>query len=214
MKQTFRESRDFFVLFFIWLVIGGIILLLTEKLDLHLKFNSYNHPITDEFFKYATYLGDGIFAGFIALLVFFYKVRYGVVAVISFAGAGLLAQLLKRQVFSDFKRPSKVFEQIADLHFIDGVNLHTNFSFPSGHATVAFSIFFLLGFISRNRLVEVFCFIMAFLVAFSRVYISQHFFEDIYAGSILGTTFTFLVISWFNHKSWGSDGLLAKFDKK
>ena len=32
------------------------------------------------------------------------------------------AQLLKRQVFSDFKRPSKVFENIADLQFVPGVS--------------------------------------------------------------------------------------------
>ena len=214
MKHTLYDTRHFLRAMAVWIPLGAVVILATEQKALHLWFNAWNHPVSDEFFKYATRLAEGLFAGSIALLVFFYKIRYGVVATISFAGAGLLAQLFKRTVFDGIKRPSKVFEGLTDLHFVDGVTLHGNFSFPSGHATEAFSIFFLLGFLSRNRAVEYFCFSMALLVAFSRVYLSQHFFEDIYAGSVLGTGFTFIVIALFRDRKWGEQGLLATFDRK
>ncbi len=214
MKEVVNETKAFLSFTLVWLAVGAVVMLLTEQRDLHLWFNAQNHPIADEFFKYATYMAEGVFAGAIVLMMFIYKIRYGVAATVSFAGAGLLAQLFKRGLFSDIKRPSKVFENIADLHFVQGVKLHSNFSFPSGHATEAFSIFFFLGFVSGNRGVQVFCFLCAMLVAFSRVYLSQHFFEDIYAGSILGTLYTTIIIALFHKRSWGNQGLLSAFDRK
>lgn len=213
MKETLEETKAFLGFMSLWLAVGAVVMFLTDQKELHLWFNSWHNPVGDVFFKYATYMAEGVFAGAMVILIFIYKIRYGVASILSFAGAGLLAQLFKRGLFSDVHRPSKVFETIADLHFVPGVKLHSNFSFPSGHSTEAFSIFFMLGFLSNNRLVQIFCFFMALTVASSRVYLSQHFFEDIYAGSLLGTVYTFIIIALFNKRAWGEQGILDVFTK-
>jgi membrane-associated phospholipid phosphatase len=214
MTSFLQRYRFFFFPFFIWISSAALIAALTERNELHLWFNAHHQAWADVFFRYLTYMGDGVFGAFIVLLAMAYRIRYGVIGLIGLAGSGMITQLLKRQVFNEIQRPSKVFEQIADLHFVEGVQLHGNFSFPSGHATAAFSIFLLLAFIFRRPIWQLVCFVLALLVAFSRVYISQHFFEDIFAGSIIGTTITVIAFLWLHDKQWGQEGLIQWLEKR
>lgn len=209
-----RDTSVFLSLMTVWVVSIGAVLLLTEKHALHLTINAIHHPGADIFFKYITHLGDGLVVGVVVVLALIYKVRYGLIALVGIGGAGLLSQLLKRQLFHTEKRPSKVFENIGDLRVIEGIDLHSSFSFPSGHATVAFGIFFFLSLITKSNNLKAFCFTMATITAFSRVYISQHFLEDVYAGSLLGTGVLLLVFAWLREKRWGEKGLVDYFDTK
>ncbi|MBT3648262.1 MAG: phosphatase PAP2 family protein [Flavobacteriales bacterium] len=198
----------------IWMLLGAGIIFGTDKLDLHLWINQLNHPLTDTIFRYLTHLGDGIFAGLIVLIIFFYKIRYAVIGLVGVFGSGIFSQLLKRLIYDDHYRPSKVFESLADLHFVDGVILYSRHSFPSGHATTAFALFLFLAFLAPYKWVRAVCFGLAIVTAFSRVYISQHFFEDIYVGSLIGFTFMYAAIIFINSKNWGDRGLLSQFDSK
>ncbi|MEX2597974.1 MAG: phosphatase PAP2 family protein [Salibacteraceae bacterium] len=206
IRSAIVKMKYFLSLMMAWLISGGILIYATSKDALHLWFNSHHHPFADLFFKYVTHLGDGVFGAFIVLLGFIYKLKYGVIGLIGLAGSSLITQVLKRQVFNHEHRPSKYFEEMAQLHLVDGVQLHSNFSFPSGHATAAFSIFFLLAIIAKKPALQSLFFILVVLVAFSRVYISQHFFEDIYMGSIIGTSVCFLAFAFLKEKSWGEQG--------
>src|SRR5690606_26118078 len=88
-------------------------------------------------------------------------------------------------------RPSKILE--GKLNLIEGVDLHSAYSFPSGHATVSFAMFIFLAYLFRNyRWAQGIFAILAVLAAYSRVHISQHFVEDIVAGAFLGITCFFL----------------------
>lgn len=213
MKRSLGTIPHFFGLFILWLLAGAVIVGLTDKEALHLSINQYHYPVFDVFFKYATYMGDGLFAAFIILLGGIYRLRYGLIALLSIAGSGLITQFLKRMVFSDSFRPSVVFKDLPDLYLVPGVDLHSNFSFPSGHSTTAFATFLFLAFVSRTPWVQWICFAWAILVAFSRVYISQHFFEDIYAGSIVGTSISLVVIYFLADRKWGEKGILSIFDR-
>ena len=213
MKRSIGTIPHFFGLFGLWLLLGGTIVGLTEQESLHLTINRFHYPALDVFFKYATYLGDGLFAAFIVLLAGIYRLRYGLIALLSTAVSGILTQLLKRMVFADSFRPAIVFKDLPDLYLVPGIDMHSHFSFPSGHATTAFATFMVLAFMSRSVWLQWICFLGAILVAFSRVYISQHFFEDIYAGSIVGASITLVVIYFLGERSWGQDGLLSKFDR-
>jgi membrane-associated phospholipid phosphatase len=99
---------------------------------------------------------------------------------------------------------------------IEGVQLHSNNSFPSGHATTAFSIFCLLSILYVDRRYGVLFFILALMASYSRIYIGQHFFADIYAGSIIGVGTTLIIFyfldSDFNklNKNWPERNLLRK----
>jgi membrane-associated phospholipid phosphatase len=72
------------------------------------------------------------------------------------------------------------------FHQVPGVELHLLHSFPSGHATTAFALFFLLALINQNKGLQIFFLIAALIAAFSRVYLSQHFLSDVLAGSAIG----------------------------
>jgi membrane-associated phospholipid phosphatase len=210
-----RRYRFFLIPFFVWLSLAGILVSLTERNALHLWLNGFHHASADFFFRYLTYMGDGVFAAFMVLLAFFYKIRFGIAGLIGLISSSIVTQLLKRQVFNYMYRPAKVFEGMsADLHFVEGVDLHHHFSFPSGHATAAFSVFLLLAVIFNRPIWQFVCFVLAILIAFSRVYISQHFFEDILAGSIIGTLFMTLAFVWLEDKKWGSLGLLNWIEKR
>jgi membrane-associated phospholipid phosphatase len=72
-------------------------------------------------------------------------------------------------------------------------------SFPSGHATSAFALFLCLAFLSANRYIKLISFMSACFIAFSRVYLSQHFLIDIYFGSIIGSTGAIAFYQVFYH---------------
>jgi membrane-associated phospholipid phosphatase len=66
-------------------------------------------------------------------------------------------------------------------------------SFPSGHATSAFAIFTSLALVSNNKFLKIIFFLFAFLSAFSRTYLSQHWLVDITIGSLIGTLFSLVL---------------------
>ena len=212
MREAFQQCRDFLLLYAVFLVLGLTTILLSDKFELHLWFNQWNSQPTDYLFRFTTHLAEGVFIGLMVLVGLLYKVRYGIAGLFGIVASGLTTQLLKRNVFSDHFRPPKLFEGIADLHFVDGVALHKAHSFPSGHSTAAFALFLFLSFIAEHRTIKLICFLFAVLTAYSRVYLSQHFFEDIYVGSFIGTSICFLSLSIFQNQTWGDKGLLANFE--
>jgi len=86
-------------------------------------------------------------------------------------------------------------------------HLTQNYKFPSnericvmGHSTGAFSFFCFLSLIltARYKAFGLLFFLLALSVCYSRMYLAAHFFDDVYAGSILGTTLTMLMFSIMN----------------
>ncbi len=166
-----------------------------EKLNVHLFFNEMvGSNFVNAFFYYITYLGDGLFALFILIAICFNNLLRGLYTTITWILASLFTQFLKHFVFEDVDRPLLLFQQkqIDSLQLIEGVDNHIHNSFPSGHATQAFAIFICLAFSSKNKLLKFVFFILASLTAFSRVYISQHWLNDIVAGSFIGLLFSIL----------------------
>jgi membrane-associated phospholipid phosphatase len=169
------------------------------KKPLHLYFNHLNSPFQDIFFKYFTNFGDGWFAiGILIVLLFFINIRKIVIGLAAFLISGLVSQILKKVFFSDHLRPSKCFSP-DQLHYVEGVALHSYNSFPSGHSTTAFAIFLFLAFVFKNKFYQVIFVIIACLTAYSRVYLSQHFFEDVAVGGIIGIGSFFLSYFIFNN---------------
>jgi membrane-associated phospholipid phosphatase len=90
--------------------------------------------------------------------------------------------------FSSFKRPHGYKELIQDekYQWLSNVEMPSYLSFPSGHTTVAFCIFFGLALIIPNKRIGSALVLLAILVGFSRTYLSYHFLMDLIAGSMLG----------------------------
>ena len=62
------------------------------------------------------------------------------------------------------------------------IEIHQHFSFPSGHSISAFALFGFISIIYSRTTPSLVYFGLAASVAISRIYLKQHFFEDIYAG--------------------------------
>lgn len=171
----------------------------TDKLKLHLLFNAYVSETLNPFFEYLTYIGDGFFVlGVVALLLFF-NTRKALTLLLCYGLSAGFTQGIKYGFFPDADRPSLVFEiNHLPLKLAEGVDVNIHRSFPSGHTTAAFSLFFCLSLFSGSKSVKILCFLGALLVAFSRVYLSQHFFEDITAGSFIAVFFSFFICHILN----------------
>lgn len=69
--------------------------------------------------------------------------------------------------------------------------------FPSGHAAVSFSISTATTFLTQNALISILTFILAIMVASSRVTMGIHSMREIIFGAILGTVITVLLFQIF-----------------
>lgn len=183
------------------------------KVELHLTFNSVHNPFFDVFFEYLTYLGDGVMALLTVIILMAVKYRFAIIAGFANFFASLLTQILKQTVYSDALRPKKFFEGIHDLYLIPGVDNHLYNSFPSGHSTCAFSLYLALALLVRNKALKLILFFLALMIGYSRIYLSQHFFEDVYAGSLIGVIITIWVYYLVQQKApdWMDKSLITSF---
>lgn len=202
MYSSFQRNRWFFIPYIISVMFCLYLLIVNTKADIHLFFNSYYNNFADVFFKYLTILGDGIIVPFLLIILAFVRFRYAFFLLATYAVSGLFTQLLKRTVFSSVPRPTRFFEDIAQLHLVPGVEQLSLKSFPSGHSTTAFAIMICLTFLVKNNLLKLLFFILAALIAYSRVYLSQHFLNDILAGSFIGTVTGLLLYQVVEKLRW------------
>lgn len=81
----------------------------------------------------------------------------------------------------------------------------TSYSFPSGHTQAGSAIFGTIGFAVKKRWVKVICFLMVFLVGFSRMYLGVHTPLDVVVSWILT-----LIIAWVAAKFFCGEFKLSR----
>lgn len=198
--------RYFFGAVIVFALVGMLILFSIGKVESHLWFNRMNSPTLDVFFKYMTFLGDGTFValGVLILGILGYKnkrwypLAYGGGLLIL---SGAIAQFLKRVVFHESLRPT-LFLSDFKLHLIDGVDVHQTLSFPSGHTTAGFAFFGFLAmrYFSKKPIYQILMALIAALIGYSRIYLSQHFLEDVITGMLLAS-FCLLLIPFIDRSN-------------
>lgn len=194
LVNSIRKQTVFVYVTFLILLV--VLISSFDKYSLHLLTNQYHNKFLDVFFKYTTFLGDGIMFGilFIAFLFIRKKVAY------AFAVSGILTllitHLLKKIIFKDIPRPLGHFGE-GTLYLVDGVEMALANSFPSGHTTTAFAIFTILCLCFNKYKLQYLCVFLAIIAGVSRVYLSQHYWVDILAGSIIGILIGFISMSLF-----------------
>lgn len=192
---------------------GAFLLAMNTKVELHLTFNSFHSPFFDTFFHYITYLGDGVMALLTVIILLTIKYRYALIAGLSNIIASLITLFLKFTLYPDAVRPKKFFENIQSIYLVPGIDNHLYNSFPSGHSTTAFSLYFALALFVDNGILKSLLFIVALLTGYSRIYLSQHFFEDVYTGSLIGLCITIIVYYFIqkSNKSWMDKSIITSF---
>lgn len=134
----------------------------------------------DNVMPFVTLLGSGefIFALAILLILIFRKKDKTIGGILILAG--LTVSYYATSVIKDLVRRPRPFMSLAD---VNSLAAGKGFSFPSGHATIAFMAAFIL---SRYFKKPFWLFLLASLVAVSRVYLGVHYPIDVVAGSCLG----------------------------
>lgn len=165
-----------------------------NKLTLHLEMNKFHFSFLDFFFKYTTFLGDGIMFGVLALIFLFVKRKVALVFAISGVLTLLITYLFKKIVFSGMPRPAAALGE-ESLHLVEGVKMAFWNTFPSGHTVTAFAIFTILCLYFKKCVSQYLWIVLALIAGVSRVYLSQHFWGDIFVGSVLGILIAFVSVS-------------------
>lgn len=157
----------------------------------------------DIFFKLWTNIGDGVVWVIVAILFYIYRRKQFPLLIAAVLISTLIAQGTKN--LAPEPRPSVVITDSSLLHTVSGVELHSFYSFPSGHTTTAFTIFLIACLLIRNRWVVPVGFVCALLVAYSRTYLAQHFPLDLGGGMIAAVITIFASIGiqkqWERRKS-------------
>ena len=210
-KTKIMKIKDFFRSGYMVLCIGCAIIFLYPVLvfpkgELELLVNRFHFPVLDFIFKYLTHLGDGSLLALLFIGALFYNYHTAIFTAFSIVIQSLLVTLFKRWIFNGLVRPVAFFDQGIALNFVDGVNVHSANTFPSGHTATAFALFAILSIMIGNRegVISTLLFLLAFVVGVSRVYLLQHFVVDVYFGAIIGMVSViaglFLIDIFFNKK--------------
>ncbi len=151
--------------------------------------DSNNTGLFDDIWETVTNTGNGVFLG--GLLASYYIVgdifkldnmrKIALLGVESFVISGTLVGILKYSIgrarpYSGEKRES--------FHPFSSTSRH--YSFPSGHASSAFSVATVIAEHSKEFLVDVLAYGMASLVAISRIHKNKHWASDVFIGSAIG----------------------------
>ena len=185
---------------FTWFL-GALAILFLDKLDFQRKINQIGNSGFDVVMRYLTHAGDGIFAILVFVALLFIRIKTALIALISFGLTAGIVQLLKHTVFKATKRPYYFLQSDADFRIIEDFAYHTSNSFPSGHAASIFSMCTVIAFQYKSKLsVQILLVIFATLVASTRVYLCQHFLQDIIAGSLIGTLIAYYGCIFLEYK--------------
>ncbi|MHB1660624.1 MAG: phosphatase PAP2 family protein [bacterium] len=161
--------------------------------------NNLHFSLLNDNMRAITYLGNGWVVYWLVLVyVYIYnRLKFKESFLLLFLTQivpGIFDMIIKRAV----NRPRPV---VALHNLIKAGSVHINLlgrhltehSFPSGHTVTAFSLAVALSYMfpKHNKLF----YILAFIVAFSRVYSGEHYPLDVIAGGILGYLFAKITLA-------------------
>lgn len=197
--MVFKERGLLLLLLLLLLAGFGIWIAGTGKGPGFRQLTGYHSAAADFFFRYFTHLGDGIFIVLLAAVLAFRK-KYFLCAGImgGYLLSGLFAQLGKRLL--NLPRPKAWFEAIGEtVYQVPGLQVHMNGSFPSGHTASVFALAVFLILALPYRWYSWLMLLMACLVGYSRIYLSQHFPVDVWAGAMIGSFTGTVVYLWLKN---------------
>ena len=201
MSQA-KHILPFLVPTLVLALVLGIVLFLMPKAELHLALCQPHTTFLDTFVPIITNLVDWL-PYLCVVLLLFYRAGWATFLASNLLLSTLIVQPIKHIVHAP--RPLTWFaENMPDvtLPLVEGVRMNHWLSFPSGHTTTFFVLFFSLSIIlcaeniKGKNILSFLCFLCASFGAYTRIYLSQHFALDIFAG-ILIAVFSTLVLYYF-----------------
>ena len=205
VRRHFQISYNpyFLLPFLMWVLGGGMLLLMFDKIHLFAMINGRHTTWADPLMFCATYMGQAeVIVPVLLLLMLIPTYRnfwYLTTATLCNVLPLLLQQSLKS--YFDMPRPLGFFHSAPWIHVLPYWPQYYSRSFPSGHSQGAFSFFCFMALLLPRRYAWVggVFFMLGITVCYSRVYLAAHFFADIYTGSILGMVLTTTIFSVMYH---------------
>lgn len=200
--QPLDGARYFILLFLAWLICGGIVLAREEERSVYRMVNEQHTALGDLIFPYITHIGEGtVIVTCLLLLLLIPRLRTGkflLAMVLCNVTPFLATQAVKGIV--NAPRPLKYFPDVSWINRVPGQPLNYDFSFPSGHSEGSFAFLCFLSLLlpGKYRFAGILLFLAGLAVGYSRIYLSQHFYADVYTGSIIGTLCCLLCFSLVN----------------
>ncbi len=196
------------------LIVCLLIKITFSREEIYFAVNTRNFSFGDFIAPYLTDLGNFWTVIVLSAILVIFSYSKAFLMLLLNTISALVAQIVKH-VF-DAPRPKLYFQsQLAHIHFVKGVDMLMLHSFPSGHTTTAFTTAVLITYWCRNKFFGFPLLLLAMCVGYSRMYLSEHFFEDVTAGSVLGVITTVCLITWLanakflNSPKWDR-GLISK----
>jgi membrane-associated phospholipid phosphatase len=201
IKDVLQRIKPFFIFYLVLLCCCLLVKLAFTKDEIYFAVNSRHTDLLDNIEPYITDLGNGWTIVIIAALLTLYNYRVAFLMVTTFLVTSIAVQIVK--FFFDAPRPKLYFkDQISKLYFVKGVDILSNDSFPSGHTLTAFATGVLITYLVKNKSWGILLVLYGAMVGFSRMYLSEHFFEDVIGGSVLGVFLAIFWISWIDSKAF------------
>ena len=224
MRNLLRNNIVFIALSLMLLIALGLALYLIPKGELHFLLCNRHTPARDIFYRYYTQVAEWFPYVLCVLILLFSRIGDGVFASSAMILSALSTQALKHLFVAP--RPVTWFASNCpdiQLPLVDGVQMNLWYSFPSGHTTSFFALAFVASILLTKKMSIVNCqlsimlqvalFVLATLGAYSRIYLSQHFALDVFAGVLVGTLIPIIcyaVLYRFEDKKWYNYCLITK----
>ena len=154
--------------------------------------------VTKKFSRYliaATYFGDGYLWGLAGLALILYGGSRGHGYVLIGLAISIVNIAIFRLVKTLMERPRPVTLRSRPLKY----RLIDDFAFPSGHATVAFGIAYLLASAYPGLWwAWTGAYLASFIISLSRIFVREHYPSDVIGGAIIGTIVSALLLPLFS----------------
>lgn len=188
--KNFKSSLKGYLLAFLAfeILVSGFIFRFS-KLEQMQLINLNHQPVLDWIFLFLTNTAEVILPILFLIWIIWRRKELIKPYVFSYLLSTLIVQTLKHLIFSEALRPILFLKNSnVQWHLIEGLPINELNSFPSGHTNAAWWMYFWMAYLSPNRLTGFLFGLLAFGVAYSRVYLFQHFPEDTQWGAIFGVS--------------------------
>ncbi len=176
-----------------------LLMFIFTKEELYFDINHYHTVFADVFFTNVTQLGASTGCIVISLIVILINFRKGFLLSTSYVLTFAVSQTLKNLIKAP--RPHLFFaKKLSGIYLVKGVVMLDTNSFPSGHSVSAFTAALVLTYIVPKKWWAPLMLLLAVLVAYSRMYLSEHFLQDVTAGSALGVFVSAFWVYWLDQK--------------